>query len=156
MTDEDVMRIAIAKARDGIAHGQLPVAAAVVREGKVIAVTHNTVWRSCDPTAHAEMNCIRQACLTIRDINLGGCHLFTTTEPCPMCLAASHWSKIERVVYGATIADAAGAGFSELQIPAAQLAAMGHSPLKVESGLLRNECAGLFAEWKKAGLSQAY
>ena len=156
MTDEEVMRLAIAKAREGIAAGQMPVAAAIVRDGKVIAVTHNTVWRSCDPSAHAEMNCIRQACLTIRDINLAGCHLFTTTEPCPMCLGAIHWSKIERVVYGATIADAASAGFGELQIPAARLAALGHSPVKVESGLLQEECAGLFAEWKKTGLSEAY
>ncbi len=156
MTDEAVMRLAIEKAREGIASGQMPVAAAIVRDGEILAVTHNTVWRSCDPSAHAEMNCIRQACLTIRDISLKGCQIFTTTEPCPMCLGAIHWSRIDRVVYGATIADAASAGFGELQIPAARLAAMGGSPLKVESGLLQKECAGLFAEWKKAGLSQAY
>ncbi len=70
MTDEAIMRLAIGKAREGIAHGQIPVAAVLVRADKVIAVTHNTVWRNCDPTAHAEMNCIRQACLTIRDISL--------------------------------------------------------------------------------------
>ncbi|CAN5421377.1 nucleoside deaminase [soil metagenome] len=156
MTYEAIMRLAIEKAREGIAQGQIPVAAVLVRADKVIAVTHNTVWRSCDPTAHAEMNCIRQACLTIRDISLRGCHLFTTLEPCPMCLAASHWSKIDRIVYGAAIADAARAGFSELEVPAAQLAALGHNSLTVESGLLREECAGLFAEWKQAGLSQAY
>jgi guanine deaminase len=156
MTDEAYMRLAIDKARAGIANGQLPVAAAIVLDSKVLAVTHNTVWRSCDPTAHAEMNCIRQACLTIRDIKLRGCHLFTTTEPCPMCLAAIHWSKIDRVVYGATIADAASAGFSELLIPASQMVVLGHSPVKVESGLLQKECAALFAEWKEAGLSEAY
>jgi tRNA(Arg) A34 adenosine deaminase TadA len=156
MSDEEVMRLAIQKAREGIAQGQLPVAAAIVRQGKVIAVTHNTVWRSCDPTAHAEMNCIRQACLAIRDINLEGSQIFSTTEPCPMCLGAIHWAKIARVVYGATIADAAAFGFGELRVPAARLAALGGSPVKVESGLLQKECAGLFAEWKKAGLSQAY
>jgi guanine deaminase len=156
MTDEAFMRLAIDIAKEGIAAGQLPVAATIVKDGEVIVVAHNMVWRNCDPTAHAEITCIRQACQTLRTINLQGCEIFSTTEPCPMCLAAIHWSRIGRVVYGATIADAAKAGFSELPIAAADLAAMGHSPVKVESGLLREECAALFAEWKQAGLSQAY
>jgi tRNA(Arg) A34 adenosine deaminase TadA len=73
-----------------------------------------------------------------------------------MCLAAIHWSKIDRVVYGATIADAARAGFCELHVDARVLAEMGKSPLKVESGLLRLECAELFEIWKKAGLCGTY
>jgi tRNA(Arg) A34 adenosine deaminase TadA len=122
----------------------------------VVAATHNTVWRDGDPTAHAEVNCIRQAARVLKTIALTGCTLYSTTEPCPMCLAAIHWAKIERVVFGATIADAAEAGFCELHVGAVELARMGGSPLRVESGLLRQECAALFAEWKQAGRSQAY
>jgi tRNA(Arg) A34 adenosine deaminase TadA len=156
MTDEAYMRLAIDKSREGIASGQSPFGSAIVKAGKVIAVTHNTVWRTCDPTAHAEVNCIRQAAVTLRAISLAGCELFSTTEPCPMCLSAIHWAKIDRVVFGASIADAADAGFCELFIPAKDLATMGRSHLKVESGLLRDDCAALFAEWKKAGLCDAY
>ena len=73
-----------------------------------------------------------------------------------MCLSAIHWAKIDRVVFGATIADAASAGFAELFIDAKNMAKMGRSPLVVESGLLQAECAALFDEWKKAGKCQAY
>ena len=70
--------------------------------------------------------------------------------------SAIHWAKIDRVVFGATIADAAAAGFAELLVNAKDLAAMGRSPLKVESGLLQKECAALFAEWKAAAKGGAY
>jgi tRNA(Arg) A34 adenosine deaminase TadA len=73
-----------------------------------------------------------------------------------MCLAAIHWAKVDRVVFGATIDDAAEAGFCELRVAATTLAEMGRSPLRVDGGLLRAECAGLFAEWKAAGLCGTY
>ncbi len=156
MTEDDLMKLAVETAREGIAAGQSPFGAVIVRDGAVVAATHNTVWRDGDPTAHAEVNCIRQAARALKTIDLRGCTMYSSCEPCPMCLAAIHWSKIDRVVYGATIADAAAAGFSELDIPAGRMAAMGHSPLRVEGGLLREECAALFPEWSKAGLSRTY
>jgi tRNA(Arg) A34 adenosine deaminase TadA len=73
-----------------------------------------------------------------------------------MCLAAIHWAKIDRVVYGASIADAAAAGFCELHVDARTLASLGRSPLVVEGGLLREECAALFARWKAAGMAKPY
>ncbi len=73
-----------------------------------------------------------------------------------MCLAAIHWAKIDRVVFGATIADAQTAGFSEMRLPAKELARQGDSPLKVEDGLLRAECADLFHQWLKSGLAKPY
>ena len=73
-----------------------------------------------------------------------------------MCLSAIHWAKIERVVYGASIADAAAAGFCELYVDAKKLAEMGKSPLRVESGLLREECVALFAQWQAAGMARPY
>jgi tRNA(Arg) A34 adenosine deaminase TadA len=156
MTEADFMRLAVEKTREGIAAGQSPFGSVIVRGGEVVAATHNTVWQTCDPTAHAEVNCIRAAAKALKTIALNGCTLYSTTEPCPMCLAAIHWAKIDRVVFGATIADAAKAGFHELFVPAEDLAALGRSPLKVESGLLRDECAALFAEWKRAGKCPAY
>jgi guanine deaminase len=156
MSDADFMRLAIKKTRDGIQAGQSPFGSLIVKDDEVVAVTHNTVWQTTDPTAHAEVNCIRAAAKALNTIFLHGCTLYSTTEPCPMCLAASHWAKVDRVVFGATIADAAEAGFKELFVAAQDLCKMGRSHLKVESGLLREECAALFAEWKKAGKCQAY
>ena len=151
MTEHETMRLAIRKAQEAIAAGQSPFASVIVRGDNVVAVTHNTVWRDTDPTAHAEINCIRAAAAKLRTIALRGCTLYSTTEPCPMCLSAIHWAKIDRVVYGAVIADATAAGFSELAIPAKTLAQMGHSPVRVEGGLLRDECAALFDQFRAAG-----
>lgn len=156
MTDADFMRAAIAKTREGIEAGQSPFGAVIGRAGQIIAATHNTVWLTTDPTAHAEVNCIRAAATSLKSIAFAGCTLYSTTEPCPMCLSAIHWAKIDRVVYGATIADAAAAGFKELFIDAAQMVKMGDSPVRVEAGLLQSECAALFDEWKKAGKCRAY
>lgn len=156
MTDEQCMRIAIDKAREGIAAGQSPFGSVIVRDGEVVAAAHNTVWRDTDPTAHAEVNNLRAAAAVLCRIDLHGCTLFSTCEPCPMCLAAIHWAKIERVVFGASIADAAAAGFSELWVSAAQLARLGGSPLRVEAGLLAAECRRLFALWKQSARSTAY
>ena len=156
MTEADFMRAAIRKAQDGIALGQSPFGSALVRNGELVAVTHNTVWRDTDPTAHAEVNCIRTASIALGTIFLHGCVLYSTTEPCPMCLSAIHWAKIERVVFGAVIADAAAAGFQELYVDAKVLVELGKSPLKVESGLLRVECADLFRQWLESGKAKAY
>ncbi|MBX7106326.1 MAG: nucleoside deaminase [Gemmataceae bacterium] len=150
------MRRAIEITRAGIAAGQSPFGSVIAKDGKVVAATHNTVWLTTDPTAHAEVNCIRAAATALKSIALSGCTLYTTTEPCPMCLSAIHWAKIEKVIYGATIADAADAGFKELFIDAKEMVRMGRSPLVVESGLLQSECAHLFAEWKAAGKGRAY
>src|ERR1700704_2018171 len=125
MTEQEHMRVAIRKAQEGIELGQSPFGSAIVHGDQVIAATHNTVWRDTDPTAHAEVNCVRAASQALKTIFLRGCTLYSTTEPCPMCLSAIHWAKIDRVVYGATIADAKTAGFSELCVAAAALARMG-------------------------------
>jgi tRNA(Arg) A34 adenosine deaminase TadA len=156
MIEADFMRLAIEKTREGIAAGQSPFGAVIVCGSDVIAATHNTVWRTCDPTAHAEVNCIRAAATVLNSIALHGCTLYSTTEPCPMCLAAIHWAKINRVVFGATIADAAAAGFKELFVSANDLVVMGRSPLVVANGPLRDECVALFGEWQRAALCQAY
>lgn len=155
MNDEDYMRLALETARQGIAAGQAPFAAVIVCDGRTVAA-HNTVWRDSDPTAHAEINAIRDAARALKRIALRGATLFTTCEPCPMCLAASHWARITRLVYGATIADAAAAGFSELRVDARRLARMGGSPLQIEAGLLEAECRALFHLWKNTASGKTY
>jgi guanine deaminase len=156
MVDSEYMRLAIRTAQESIAAAQSPFGAVIVKDGEVVAATHNTVWRDLDPTAHAEVNCIRRAASALKTIFLHGCTMYSTTEPCPMCLSAIHWSRIERVIYGASIADAAAAGFCELHVSAKTLVEMGKSTLRVESGLLSAECAALFEQWRAAGLSQSY
>lgn len=156
MTNPDYLQLAVEKAREGIATGQTPFGAVIVRAGAVVAAAHNTVWRDCDPTAHAEINAIRQAAKALQSIDLSACEMFSTCEPCPMCLSAIHWSKIERVVYGATITDAAAAGFSELRVEARKLAEMGGSRLRVEPLPSRNDCRALFDLWQRSGRGRTY
>ncbi|MGH9600802.1 MAG: nucleoside deaminase [Terriglobales bacterium] len=151
MSDQEWLRLACEKAREGIAAGQSPFGAVIVRAGEVVAAAHNTVWRDTDPTAHAEVNAIRQAARALQQVELSGCELFSSCEPCPMCLSAIHWAKLDRVVFAATIEDAAAAGFSELRVSAKELARMGGSPLVVEVAASREEGRTLFDLWRQAG-----
>lgn len=145
MTHEQYMLMAVEKTKEGVKAGQSPFGAVIVKEGKVVANSHNTVWRTTDPTAHAEVNAIREAAKALKTIDLSGTVMYTTCEPCPMCLSAIHWAKIDTVYYGATIEDAANAKFNELKMPAKELAKRGGSKLKVEEGPCRDTCRDLFA-----------
>jgi tRNA(Arg) A34 adenosine deaminase TadA len=142
------MRLAIEKCLEGIAAGQSPFGCAIARDGAMISCSHNTVVKTTDITAHAEMNAIREACREIGSIFLEGSIVATTCEPCPMCMSALHWARVDTVYYGATIADADEAGFNELQLPAAELLRIGGSKLKLVPQVLPAECRVLFAEWK--------
>ncbi|MGH9480880.1 MAG: nucleoside deaminase [Terriglobales bacterium] len=150
------MRTALAAARAGIAAGQSPFGCTIVQGGELIASAHNQVWAAGDPTAHAEIEAIRTAARKLGAIALSGCVLYTTCEPCPMCMAAIHWARIERVVFGASIADAAAAGFHELHLPARELLQRGGSKVMLTGGCLAAACRSLFDEWKSAGRSPAY
>ncbi|MCV9388865.1 nucleoside deaminase [Reichenbachiella ulvae] len=90
-----------------------PFAALVVKDGKVIGKGHNTVTSSYDPTAHAEVNAIRDACQNIQDFQLMDCDIYTTCEPCPMCLGAIYWARPKAIYYASTKQDAAKAGFDD-------------------------------------------
>lgn len=155
-THTRLMGRAIAICRDGIAAGQTPFGCVIARDGKIVAAAHNTVWRDTDITAHAEINAIRAACRALATVDLTGCDLYTTCEPCPMCLAASHWARIDTVYFGATINDAAAAGFHELALPAQELVRQGNSPLRVVGPLLREECVALFGEWRRRPDARSY
>ena len=156
MMDTDFMHLAINNAREAISRGQIPVGSVLVRNDEVLLAAHNTVWLDSDPTAHAEMNAIRRAARQLANIALSGCTIYCTLEPCPMCLSASHWAKVQRIVYGARIADAIAQGFSELTIPAERMIELGQSPLQLEGGVLEVECRLLFDEWVKSGMARPY
>jgi len=147
MTDEDYLQLAIGKARDGIEKGQTPFGACLVKDETVICCAHNGVWEGMDITAHAEVQAIREACRILKTVDLSGCVLYSTCEPCPMCFTAAHWARLARIVYGAEIADARRAGFHELTISNIALKQLGESPVELAGGLLRKECLALFDVW---------
>jgi tRNA(Arg) A34 adenosine deaminase TadA len=111
---------------------------------------------STDATAHAEVNAIRAACRKIGDIFLEGAIVATTCEPCPMCMAALHWARVDTVYFGATIHDATASGFSELALPACDVVRLGHSRVQLVPGFLSDECRALFEEWKSSGEYKPY
>jgi len=156
MDPVELMQLAIDKCREGIAAGQSPFGCAIAQGGRVLSVSHNTVLRTTDITAHAEMNAIRAACLEVGDIFLSGAIVATTCEPCPMCMAALHWARVDTVYFGATIADAEAAGFNELCVPAAELLRIGESSVKLASNVLSDDCRRLFDTWKNVPGRQVY
>jgi guanine deaminase len=84
-----------------------------VQDGRVITEAVNTVTRTNDPTAHAEINAIRAACLALESFTLQGCEIYTSSEPCPMCLAAIYWAHMDRIYYGNTVEDAGKVDFDD-------------------------------------------
>lgn len=108
------MRMAIHLATENVVHGHGgPFGAVVVKDGKVIATGANQVTSTNDPTAHAEVVAIRNACQALGTYLLTGCDVYTSCEPCPMCLAALYWSRCAAIFYGNDAGDAARAGFDD-------------------------------------------
>lgn len=93
-----------------------PFAAVVVREGRILAEGVNLVTSTEDPTAHAEIVAIRQACRNLASFQLSGCEIYASSEPCPMCMGAIYWARLARVFFAATRQDAAAAGFDDAHI----------------------------------------
>jgi tRNA(Arg) A34 adenosine deaminase TadA len=153
---ERLMREALAAARAGIEAGQTPFGACIARGDEIVAVAHNTVWGRTDPTAHAEVLAIRQACEKLGTIDLSGCVIYSSCEPCPMCFAACHWARLAEIVYAARIADAGRAGFNELDVSNLQLKQLGGSPIAVVGDFLRDEAVALFQAWADFGRADAY
>jgi tRNA(Arg) A34 adenosine deaminase TadA len=147
LSPADLMDLAIAKARQGVAGGQSPFGCAIARGDQVLAVSHNVVWATTDITAHAEVTALREACRAAKAIWLEGAVVATTCEPCPMCMAALLWARVAKVYYGATIEDAADAGFHEVHLAATEMLARSGHPLELVPDVRRPECTALFREW---------
>ena len=150
------MKLAIKKAREGALKGQSPFGACIVKNGEVVALAHNVVWRTTDITAHAEVTAIREACKKLKTIDLSGCEIYTTTEPCPMCFSAIHWAKIDKIYSGTKIKDAQNTGFNELTVSNKKLKKWGKSKVKITEDVLKKECQELFTDWLKSKKKKVY
>ena len=111
--DRDGMGEATKLAVSNVEEGGGPFGAIIVKDGKIIGRGANRVTSNLDPTAHAEMMAIREACQNIQSFKLGGAVLYTSCEPCPICLSAAYWARLDRIVYGCTQSDAAAIGFDD-------------------------------------------
>ncbi|OIP42127.1 tRNA-specific adenosine deaminase [Candidatus Desantisbacteria bacterium CG2_30_40_21] len=150
-TDEQFMQSAINKAKEGIKQGQTPFGACIVKDGEIISCLHNLVFENMDITAHAEICAIRETCRRLRTIDLSGCIIYSTCEPCPMCFSACHWARISRIVYGARIEDARQFGFNELEISNEVMKQIASSPVEITVDFLRQESLELFRFWGESG-----
>ena len=136
-TDERFMQLALDEARRCVAHGDVPVGAAVVRGGEVLAVAGNARELEQDPTAHAEIVALRAAARSVRSWHLEGCALYVTLEPCAMCAGASVLARLDRVVFGA---DDPKAGFAGSLGNLLQEDRLNHRT-ELTSGVLADDCA---------------
>lgn len=111
--DKKFMQLAIDLSIENVAKGGGPFGAVIVRNGEIIATGTNRVTENCDPTAHAEVSAIRAACAKLGDFKLSGCTIYSSCEPCPMCLSALYWAGVERIFYGNTKQDAKSINFDD-------------------------------------------
>lgn len=141
------MRQAIALATENVTSGRGgPFGALVVRAGEVIATGVNLVTATNDPTAHAEVTAIRGACRALSSFQLAGCEVYTSCEPCPMCLAAIYWARCDRIYYGNSAADAARAGFDDSFLYAEVKKPLSERAMPIQR-LLGDEAIESFQAW---------
>jgi guanine deaminase len=145
----DFMRAAVAEARRGVAKGEGgPFGAVVVKNGAVIARGHNRVVAANDPTAHAEIVALRRAAKKLGCFHLADCEVYTTCEPCPMCLAALYWARVRAYHFGCTRRDAARIGFADKSL----YDRFAGKPVKGfprGTPLLRDECRSIMKLWRR-------
>lgn len=113
MTKDELMRHAIRLAEDSVRNGGGPFGAVIARDGEIIAEAANRVTIDCDPTAHAEVSCIRKAAKALHRFDLAGCEIYTSCEPCPMCFGAIYWARLDKIYYANDRKDAARIGFDD-------------------------------------------
>ena len=145
------MSIAIGEARKGILKSEGgPFGAVIVRrsDGKILSKAHNTVLKQSDPTRHAEINAISKASKKY-GIDLSDTIIYSTVEPCLMCLSAIHWAKIPVVVYGTDIKTSKKYGYNEIRLSDRELIRLSGIKIKLVSGILKTECDALFRELSK-------
>jgi len=144
----EFLRRAIALATENVVSGAGgPFGAVVVRDGQIVAESTNTVTATYDPTAHAEVNAIRVAAKALGTFSLAGCQLYTSCEPCPMCLAAAHWARMDAIYFGASAADAARAGFDDALLYEELRKDAAERKLLPTTQLLGKEAWTSFAAW---------
>ena len=149
---ETFMRMAIKLSKQNVLQSLGgPFGAVIVKDGKVIAKSANKVISSNDPTAHAEVATIRLACKKLKTFDLSGCIVYTSCEPCPMCLGALYWARVDTIYYGNTKADAAAINFDDQFIYKELEKTLDQRKLPIKQ-LLREEAQQAFKLWKELGM----
>jgi guanine deaminase len=143
------MEKAIALATENVTSGRGgPFGAVIVRDGKIIATGANQVTGTNDPTAHGEVVAIRNACAALGSFQLTGCQIYTSCEPCPMCLAAIYWARCNAIFYGSSAADAAAAGFDDAFLYEEMKRSVGDRKIPAVN-LLREQAKASFDAWRE-------
>ncbi len=124
--------------------GDFPYGAVIVKDGKIVASGHNTVLRDNDPTAHAEINVIRSLASKLKNPSLEGHILYTTCEPCSMCISACIWAGVLRVVYGVSIKEIIDKVPTQINLPCKDVINKSFRRIDVEGRVLKNECLKLY------------
>jgi tRNA(Arg) A34 adenosine deaminase TadA len=156
MSHESFMREAIREAETGLrGDSGGPFGCVIVREGAIVARGRNRVTSTNDPTAHAEVLAIRDACRALASFSLGDCTLYASSEPCPMCLAAIYWARIPRMFYGNTRAEAAAIGFDDDFIYREMPLPPGQRAIEMTQ-MLPGEAQATFREWQAKPDKQPY
>jgi tRNA(Arg) A34 adenosine deaminase TadA len=146
---------AIALSIENVTAGGGPFGAVIVQDGRVIAEGVNRVTPSNDPTAHAEIVAIREACRRLGSFRLDGCEIYASCEPCPMCMSAIYWARLNRIYYAGTRADASDAGFDD-DLIYDELRAAPELRRIPATRLLHEEALAAFAAWKRKADKVAY
>lgn len=146
--DKEFMREAIRLSMNSVETGGGPFGAVIVKDGRIVAGTSNSVTIDNDPTAHAEVNCIRKACKALGTFDLSGCDIYTSCEPCPMCLGAIYWAHLDRIFYANNRKDAAEIDFDDDFIYEEIVKPLGERKTPVIP-ILRNEALAVFTAWKE-------
>jgi len=154
MNDEYFMRKALKEAEKGMMNKDGgPFGCVIVKDGKIITKAHNTVLKNNNPTQHAEINAISKASKKLKNQDLNGCILYSSVEPCPMCLSAIHWAKIGKVVYGATIDDSNNiSGFNEIHLSDKDFNKIANLNITLIPGILKDDAKELLKRFKSLGI----
>ena len=147
MNNEQLMRRAIALSIESVNSGEGPFGAVIARNGEIVAEGSNNVTLHHDPTAHAEVSAIREACRKLETFDLSGCDIYTSCEPCPMCLGAIYWAHIDKIYYANDRRDAADIGFDDDFIYQ-EIALKPTERTKPSEILLREEAIEAFKQWE--------
>lgn len=155
MDKKELMMRAIRLSEESVRNGGGPFGAVIAKDGEIVAEASNNVTPDCDPTAHAEVSAIRKAARQLGTFDLSGCEIFTSCEPCPMCLGAIYWAHLDKIYYANNRKDAAAIGFDddfiykELELQPDDR----HKPSEI---LLPDEAKNAFRQWTEKDDKQEY
>lgn len=152
MTDAECMRRAIEAGWEGLRRGQPPFGACVVKDGAVVVAVHNNSHEAMDPTAHAELRAIREACRRLGTLDLSGSVVYASCEPCPMCFVACAWARVGRIVFASRVEDARALGrppmpMASRHVGSREMKELAGSAIEITADVLREDGLELLRAW---------